>query len=88
MRKTTKKKLAPVLIAVVAAVFLGGFFFLPLIIALSAYAETGFAAEFFIPFSMICYALIGVSIIVGVLLALRQRLREIDGGEEEDAKQY
>lgn len=29
-----------------------------------------------------------LAIIAGVLLALRQRLKEIDGGEEEDAKQY
>ena len=29
-----------------------------------------------------------VNIIVGVLLALAQRLKEIDGGEEEDAKKY
>ena len=29
-----------------------------------------------------------LAIIVGVLLALGQRLKEIDGGEEEDAKKY
>ena len=29
-----------------------------------------------------------LAIIVGVLLALRQRLKEIDTGEEEDAKKY
>lgn len=29
-----------------------------------------------------------VAIIVGVLLALFQRLKEIDGGEEEDARKY
>ena len=29
-----------------------------------------------------------VAIIVGVLLALSQRLKEIDAGEEEDAKKY
>ncbi len=34
------------------------------------------------------YALIGGAVIVGVLLALAQRLKEIDGGEEEDAKKY
>lgn len=28
------------------------------------------------------------AIIVGVLLALSQRLKEIDGGEEEDARKY
>ena len=29
-----------------------------------------------------------VAIIVGVLLALSQRLKEINGGEEEDARKY
>ena len=29
-----------------------------------------------------------VAIIVGVLMALSQRLKEIDGGEEEDARKY
>ena len=29
-----------------------------------------------------------IAAIVGVIAALRQRLREIEGGEEEDAKQY
>ena len=29
-----------------------------------------------------------VAIIVGVLLALSRRLKEIDGGEEEDARKY
>ena len=28
------------------------------------------------------------AVLVGVTLALRQRLKEIEGGEEEDAKQY
>ena len=32
--------------------------------------------------------LIPLAVIAGVLLALRQRLREIDGGEEDDAAQY
>ncbi len=29
-----------------------------------------------------------VAVILGVLAALRQRLKEIEGGEEEDAKKY
>jgi len=29
-----------------------------------------------------------VAVIVGVVVALNQRLREIEGGEEEEAKQY
>ena len=34
------------------------------------------------------YGLLIVAMIVGVLVALRQRLREIRGGEEEDAEKY
>ena len=34
------------------------------------------------------YALVVLAVIGGVLAALFQRLREIRGGEEEDAKQY
>ena len=30
----------------------------------------------------------GSAAVIGVVLALRQRLREIDGGEEDDAAQY
>lgn len=34
------------------------------------------------------YALFGVAVTVGVMVALVQRLREIRRGEEEDAKRY
>ena len=37
---------------------------------------------------MAVYAILGIAIIVGVLCAMVQRLREIRGGEEEDAKKY
>jgi len=37
---------------------------------------------------MIVYAVLAVAIVVGVLRAMVQRLREIKGGEEEDASQY
>jgi len=30
----------------------------------------------------------GGGVVAGVFMALRQRLREIDGGEEEDAQKY
>ena len=33
-------------------------------------------------------ATVGGAVIVGVLYAMGQRLREIDSGEEEDAKKY
>ena len=34
------------------------------------------------------WATVGGAVIVGVLYAMGQRLREIDSGEEEDAKKY
>lgn len=37
---------------------------------------------------MVVYGLLAVAIVVGVLRAMVQRLREIRGGEEEDAKKY
>lgn len=37
---------------------------------------------------MIVYAALAVAIVVGVLRAMVQRLHEIQGGEEEDARKY
>lgn len=37
---------------------------------------------------MAVYVILGIAIIVGVLCAMVQRLREIRGGEEEDARKY
>ena len=37
---------------------------------------------------MIVCAVLAVAIVVGVLRAMVQRLREIEGGEEEDARKY
>ena len=37
---------------------------------------------------MVVYAVLGIAIVVGVLRAMVQRLREIEWGEEEDAKKY
>lgn len=37
---------------------------------------------------VLLYGVLGGAAIIGVLLALRERLKEIDGGEEDDASQY
>lgn len=37
---------------------------------------------------MVVYGLLAVAIVIGVLRAMVQRLREIQGGEEEDARKY
>ena len=43
-----------------------------------------FAAVLF----LLIYGVMGGAVLIGVVLALRQRLQEIEGGEEDDAAQY
>ena len=85
MKNNTKKKIAPIVITVVVVLYT-----LPLVAMVAwaaglAGAEPGGMAA--VPF-LLLYAFIGGAVIVGVLYAMGQRLREIDGGEEDDAKQY
>lgn len=83
MRNTTKKKTAPIICA--AAVIL----VLTVYLAVILYAML---SEKMTPVPV--YLILGVyflgiaAVAVGVLAALRQRLKEIEGGEEDDAKQY
>lgn len=83
MRKTTKKKIAPM--AVTAAVLL---YVAPLMAAVLAAAwglgRVSSAAALF----LLLYAVLGGAVIVGVIKALLQRLDEIDGGEEDEASRY
>ena len=80
MRKTSRKKIAPVIIT--AAVVL---YMIPLVLmVLSVLGEANAAA---LPIVLL-YAVLGGAVIVGIIRALLQRLDEIDGGEEEDASQY
>lgn len=85
MRNDTKnrKKKAPIICAAVIIglllIFLATILF-PLIGA--AYGEL-LAVGF-----LLVYGCFIVAVIVGVLVALRQRIREIEGGEEEDARRY
>ena len=84
MSQTKKdKKRASILSAVVIisilAVFVG-FILFPLI------SEMG--GLFFAVMILLVYAGGIVAVILGILAALRQRLREIESGEEEEAKQY
>lgn len=37
---------------------------------------------------MIVYGVFGAAVVVGVFAAMRQRLREIKGGEEDEARKY
>ncbi len=78
-----KKKIAPILCAAAFILFLTVYLavlFIPMIGA----SVGGFAVVLF----LFLVGLIIVGMIVGVFLALRQRLQEIEGGEEDEAKQY
>ncbi len=85
MRKTTKKKIAPIVIT--AGVLL---YIVPLVaICLSGLAGGGKSgATSVVTPILLTYALLGGAVIFGVIRALLQRLDEIDGGEEEEASQY
>ena len=75
--------------SIMAALFVL-FYVLPLVIgsvfAAVAFIRGGecFAAILF----LLIYGVLGGAVTIGVILALRQRLKEIKGGEEDDAAQY
>lgn len=83
MRNSTKKKIAPIAVAAVAVLLLAGvllWMVLPLLRLTWGAAEvTAFLAV---------YAIIVLAVMGGIIAALFQRLREIKGGEEEDARKY
>ena len=80
----TKKKIAPIVVTILVILYmrplLGGI--------LMAAGLIGDAGGIALTFPLLCWLVVGGAVIVGVLRALFQRLREIDGGEEEDAKKY
>ena len=82
MQKNTKK-LAPILCAAIVIVILGLYMAVILFAALSESL-----GEVFAVILLLIVAGILIAAIVGVVAALRQRLKEIDKGEEEDAKIY
>ena len=80
MRKNTKRA------AIISALAVVAFFLIYMVLVASAVLEVpedtmGVLAAVFA-------GCIFAAVIVGVLLALGQRLKEIDGGEEEDARKY
>jgi MFS family permease len=80
--KEDKKRgavISAVIIIVVLAVFVG-FILFPLI------SEMG--GVFFAVMLLMLYVVGILAVIFGILAALKQRLEEIEGGEEEEAKKY
>lgn len=82
MRKSTKGR-GPVIVAALGTIVVALLFFGSLLWVMLE--EEPIPAVIGI---MAVYAILGIAIIVGVLCAMVQRLREIRGGEEEDAKKY
>ena len=84
MRNNTKGKiLASVLCAGTVLLLLGG----ALMVLISTVMGIGPAEGTFIGIFAV-YALVILAIIIGVIAALFQRLREISGGEEDEARKY
>lgn len=83
MRNTTKKKRGPILSAAVIIAVLGIYLAVLLFPILGEALGDAVLLEL-----LVLYGLILIAVIVGVLAALGQRLREIEGGEEDDAKKY
>ena len=84
MRKTTKKKIAPVIITA------GVLLYMVPVIGISLLAMGGLAGEgeSGVTLILLTYAVLGGAVAIGIVKALLQRLDEIDGGEEEEASQY
>lgn len=77
------KKLAPIICAAVVIALLLGY--LTALLIPLAMESLGLGAVAGI---LVIYAVVIVAAIIGVVAALKQRLKEIESGEEEDAKKY
>ena len=76
-----RKKMGAWLSAIVAAVLMGGYALLMLCVMVME-------PDLFLIAPLWLWVLIPLALVVGVLAALGQRLREIDGGEEDEAAKY
>ncbi len=74
----------------IAAALFVLFYILPLVVG-SVFAAVEFLRDgeaFAVVLFLLIYGVMGGAVLIGVVLALRQRLQEIEGGEEDDAAQY
>ena len=78
-----KKKKAPVICAVLMIGLLG--ILLGIMIFSMLNEANGELAAIGV---IIIYGLLVLATIIGIVIALRQRLREIEGGEEDEARKY
>lgn len=77
------KKLAPILCAVAIIAFMATWLGAVVYPLISNVLSGGVVTAI-----LIVYGLMIIAAMVGVVIALRQRLKEIEGGEEDEAAQY
>ena len=80
-----KKRRGALLSALVVLLWLAGLVAVVVFAAVEAAREGAIGAGALL---VLLYGTLGGAAMVGILIALRQRLREIEGGEEDDAAQY
>ena len=80
-----KRRRGALLSALVVLLWLAGLVAVVIFAAVEAAREGAMGAGALL---VLLYGTLGSAAMVGVLIALRQRLREIEGGEEDDAAQY
>ena len=81
----SKKQWGAILSALVVLLWLAGLVSVVIFAAAEAAREGAMGAGALL---VLLYGTLGSAAMVGILIALRQRLREIEGGEEDDAAQY
>ncbi len=84
MQKTTKKKIVPIVVTVLVIAYVAPL----MVIVLGAMGLWSNGETVAVMFPLLCWLVMGAAVIAGTVKALGQRLKEIDGGEEEDASQY
>ena len=80
-----KKRRGAMLSALVVLLWLAGLVAVVIFAAAEAAREGAMGAGALL---VLLYGTLGSAAMVGILIALRQRLQEIEGGEEDDAAQY
>ncbi len=83
MKEVLKKKAGSVICGVLIIILLG--LFVAMVVLPLLQIAWGDTAAIII---MGIYALSAVATMAGIMIALRQRIREINSGEEEEAKKY
>lgn len=83
MRNDTKKKLGAIISAVVIALLLLSYLGVLLYAVLIENME-----ELAVAVILAVYVLLILAVLVGIFVALYQRIKELNSGEEEDARKY